>query len=267
MTNSGSKVKKPRLNQVRSIVRGLDLLRLISLHGPVNVSELAERIDLPYPSIARIAATLFQAGYLEREPETRRYRVSGLVQALAHGYQAENRLAEIARPLLIGMTQEIGWPVLVATPLGSSMIVRDSTHTMTSLTLHHYYPGFTFPMIDSACGRAYLAFCNPERRKNLLAGMESEVQPSLSHATELAQDPSHFDSILRAGFAARSRNMFTEPPGKNSSIAAPLFDEKGVCGALALVFFASTMSLDEADLQYSEIVMKAAKQISSKLAK
>lgn len=246
---------------IRSIGRGLEVLRIVSLHGPMNLKQITRVSKLPYPTVARIAATLQAERYLEREYDSKRYRVTELVQSISHGFQNDSRMVKVARPYLVEMTQSLDWPVLIATQLGDSMVVRDSTHSLTSLTLHHYFPGFTFPMIDSAAGRAYLAFCSDEKRDHNFKVLETMRGDDMSHAINLAQDTKDFDAIRKAGFATRERNSFTSPPGKNSSIAVPIFDGTKICGAIALVFFAAAMSMDEAIKRYSEKIMETAENI------
>ncbi len=258
-------VEKSDSRYIRSLARGLEMLQIVSQHGPITLSEAAEISGLPYPTVARMLTTLHIEKYIERQESTKRYHVTALVRSLAHGFQDENRLAEIARPHLVELTQEIHWPVLIATPLADQMVVRDSTHTLTSMTLHHYYPGFTFPMIDSAAGQAWLAFCSPETRKQRLEEIEAQADEELAHMIEIAKKDVKFREIRKAGFAVRERNTFTAPVGKNSVISAPIFRGDHPIGALALVYFASTHNLQEAIELYADIVMETAKKIGNEL--
>ena len=251
---------------IRSLARGLEMLKIVSQHGPITLSEATKISGLPYPTVARMLTTLHKEKYIDRQESTKRFSVTSLVGSLAHGFQDENRLVEIARPHLVKVTQEIHWPVLIATPLADQMVVRDSTHTLTSMTLHHYYPGFNFPMIDSAAGQAWLAFCSPETRERRLEEIEAHAEQEFAHMVDIAKNGVKFSEIREAGFAVRERNTFTTPVGKNSVIAAPIFRGDQPIGALALVYFASAHTLQEAVDLYAKIVVETAETIGNELS-
>ncbi len=258
-------VERSDSRYIRSLARGLEMLKIVSQHGPITLSEAAEISGLPYPTVARMLTTLHMEKYIDRQDTTKRYNVTALVRSLAHGFQDENRLVEVARPHLVELTQEVHWPALVATPLADQMVMRDSTHTLTSRTLHHYYPGFTVPMIDSAVGQAWLAFCSSEARQQRLETIEAEADEELTHMIEIAKKDIKFGEIRQAGYAVRERNTFSAPAGKNSVIAAPIFRDDVPIGALALVYFASTHSLREAIDLYADTVMETARKIGNEL--
>lgn len=44
------------------------------------------------------------------------------------------------------------------------MVIRDSTHAMTSQTFTKYFPGFAMPVADCASGKVHLAFCDQIER-------------------------------------------------------------------------------------------------------
>ena len=258
-------VEKTDSRYIRSLGRGLEMLQIVSQHGPITLSEAADISGLPYPTVARMLTTLHIEKYIDRQERTKRYSVTALVRSLAHGFQDDNKLVEVARPHLVALTQENHWPALIATPLADQMVMRDSTHTLTSRTLHHYYPGFTVPMIDSAVGQAWLAFCSAEERQQRLEEIEAQADDDMDHLIEIAKKDEKFAEIREAGYAVRERNTFSAPAGKNSVIAAPIFRGDTPIGALALVYFASTHNLQEAVDLYADVVMEKAKMIGNEI--
>ena len=258
-------VEKSDSRYIRSLARGLEMLQIVSQHGPITLSEAADKSGLPYPTVARMLTTLHAEKYIDRQESTKCYSVTALVRSLAHGFQDDNKLVEVARPHLVELTQENHWPALIATPLADQMVMRDSTHTLTSRTLHHYYPGFTVPMIDSAVGQVWLAFCSPEERQQRLEEIEAQTDHDMGHLFEIAKKDEKFAEIRETGYAVRERNTFSVPAGKNSVIAAPIFRGDQPIGALALVYFASTHSLQEAIDLYAQTVTETAKKIGDEL--
>ncbi|MBO9708277.1 MAG: helix-turn-helix domain-containing protein [Caulobacter sp.] len=250
---------------IRSVTRSLSVLRAINRAGSLSMMDIAVQSKVPYPTACRIVQTLLHEGMIEREPARKHYRPTALVQTLASGYQDFSRVTSIARPHIVALTKKHLWPMLIATRVGQSMMVRDSTHALTSLSFNNYHPGDTFPLLECASGRAYMAFATDEERAGILESID-EVGPGIDpHTLSLFQSGILFEEIRDAGYATRARNRFTSTPGKTSSIAAPIFENGLVCGALTLVFFSSAIKMDEAAGRYADDLVAAARAISDEL--
>lgn len=250
---------------IRSVTRSIAVLRAINRAGSLSMMDIAQQSKVPYPTACRIVQTLLYEGIIEREPTRKHYRPTAMVQSLSSGFQDHSRVAAVARPHIVALTKKHLWPLLVATRVGQSMMVRDSTHSLTSLSFNNYHPGDTFPLLECASGRAYMAFAEDEERAGILESIQelgTEIDP---HTLSLFTSGILLDEIRATGYAARGRNRFTSTPGKTSSIAAPLFEHGVVCGALTLVFFASAMKMDEAIRRYAEDVVSTARHISEEL--
>src|SRR3546814_19765754 len=72
-------------------------------------------------------------------------------------------------PHIAALTRDIGWPISLTTHVGSSMVIRDSTHAQTSLTFNAYYPGYAVPLLDCAATHVYLAYAREEEPESLPA--------------------------------------------------------------------------------------------------
>jgi IclR family transcriptional regulator, mhp operon transcriptional activator len=250
---------------IRSVTRSLDVLRAINRAGSLSMMDIAVQSKVPYPTACRIVQTLLYEGMIEREPTRKHYRPTALVQTLASGYKDFSRITSIARPHIVTLTKKHLWPMLIATRVGQSMMVRDSTHALTSLSFSNYHAGDTFPLLECASGRAYMAFATDEEKAGILESIQefgSEIDP---HTFSLFQSDILLEEIRTAGYATRARNRFTSTPGKTSSIAAPIFEDGLVCGALTLVFFASAIKMDDAARRYSGDLVAAARLISNEL--
>lgn len=129
---------KPRDDfSVRSIRRGLDVLQTINRSGSLRLMDISNATKLPYPTVSRIVETLVETGMIEREPSTKSYRPTALVQTLSVGYQDEHALTAIARPHIVELCQKVAWPITITTRVGNRMMVRDSTHRLTTLTFNN----------------------------------------------------------------------------------------------------------------------------------
>lgn len=252
---------------IRAISRGLAVLATVNRDGPISMMGIARAAQIPYPTACRIMQTLLHEGLVEKEPARKRYRVTSLVQTLSTGFQSEDRLVSAARNHIEKLCSDVGWPISIATRVGTRMMVRDSTHKMTSLTFSHYFPGYTLPIAECATGKVHLAFCDNEEREMILEGLEA-VETEASHmGLVLMGDDYMINKIRHDGYALQFRNVYSADPGKTSSIAVPLLDvNERLIGSLALIFFASAMKGEEAVSKYLEPMQRTAKAIIESLA-
>lgn len=239
------------------------MLRAINSAGSLSIMEISRAAKVPYATGARLVSTLVHEGMIEQEPGRKNYRPTALVQSLASGYQDHSLLGSVARRHIVELTKTHGWPVAVSTRFGMNMIVRESTHTISPYTLSTYYPGFVYPLTQSAAGLVYLAFSSERDRQLSRSDLMASDDPE-DNALGFTSDAA-LDEIRAKGFATRGRNRFTVPPGKNSAIAAPIFHNGKLCGTLALIFLASAVSMTKAVATCAQDVVDAARAVGRDL--
>lgn len=261
-TNTGGGAER---EHVRSISRGLAVLQAINRGGSLSMMQICRDAHIPYPTACRIVSTLIEEGMIEREPARKRYRPTALVRTLAVGYQDEDELIHAARPHIVALTRAVGWPVSVCTRVGHAMMVRDSTHRLTSLTLNNYAPGYTLPLTECSTGKAWLAFADSDERARALETLARLDGPAERMATLLQRDPRPLDEVRAKGYATQARNHYTATPGKTSSIAVPIMRGEQVGGAVALIFFASAMPMAKAEAQFVPLLRDVAVRTAADL--
>jgi IclR family mhp operon transcriptional activator len=249
---------------VRAIGRALTILQIINRYRSLSMMDIAKHANLPYPTVFRIVETLIEAGVIEQERGRKHYRPTQEIRSLSSGYQPEDRLADVARPYLVKLTRQVTWPITLCTRVGLTMMIRDSTYAITPLALSLYHPGYTFPILDSSSGRAYLAFCPPEEYVGIMRALEQ------ASAGSTLQSRAAIEALLAEirdrGFSTHDRTLATSEPGKNSSISAPVFECGVLVGTVTLIFFASAKPLDRAIDQYAETLVRTSCQISEELS-
>lgn len=250
---------------IRSISRAILTLKAINRQGSLSMMEISRASSVPYPTACRIVQTLLYEGLIEQEPARKRYRPTAMVMSLAHGFQHDDRLVNIARPHIVALTKKVGWPVSIAIRVGRNMMLRDSTHANTSLTFEQYYPGFTLPILDSASGKLSMAFAPEEERAMILKWMRVSQDIDLQYlkTAEMSLD---VQKIQQSGYAVQGRNHFNLTPGKTSSIAVPIFLDGQFEAAMTMVFFVSAMKLDTALANYLDDLKATAAAISHELS-
>jgi IclR family transcriptional regulator, mhp operon transcriptional activator len=250
---------------IRSLTRGIAVLQAVNRGGSLSMMEIARASAVPYPTACRIVQTLLFEGLIEQEPVRKRYRPTGLVQTLAHGFQGHAEIVQTARPYIVELTRQLLWPISLATHVGPNMVIRDSTHALTTLTFNDYFPGFSLPILDCASGLVYLAYMPEEERASILASLKRLPERVPIHTLRMIEEEGLLETIRHQGFATRGNNHFTRNPGKTSSIAVPIFEHGHVAGAMTLAFFSSAMRMDHAIAQFADPLREVALSISAEL--
>lgn len=231
---------------IRSISRAVTVLREINRHGELSVTEIAQQAGVPYPTASRIVQTLVHEGLIARANGSKRYRPTAKIVALSNGYDINASLAEIALPFMERCTLKQGWPLSLTTHVGNSMILRASTHALTSLTFNNYQPGYAVPILESAAGLIYLAHCRAEVRTAITEQLRRFGDEDTQAMVQLAMEGGLLKTVRQSGYAARSFNRFTRNPGRTSSIAVPILKDGTVHGALGMAFFSATIEISDA---------------------
>jgi IclR family mhp operon transcriptional activator len=245
---------------IRAVSRSIGVLQAINRRPQSTVMEIARDTDLPYPTVFRLIQTLLYEGLIESEPNRKRYRPTELVRTLSIGFQDKDQLAALARPHLTDLTTRVGWPVAVLARVGSRMMVKDSTHALTTQTFTNYYPGYTLPLLDCASGRCYLAFCSDTER-DIAIGCGEDMDDEQGFGKLLLREPGILAKIRTLGYATNARNALSPTPGKTSSIAIPIMADGALLACLTLIFFSNAQPMDKAIASYLGLLQETAQAI------
>ncbi len=229
---------------IRSISRGLDVLRAINLHRSLSMMSIANLCNIPYPTACRIVETLLAEQVIERESTRKRYRPTAQVKALSVGYQDANELAEISRPHITKLTREFRWPISVCRRVGMSMMICESTHAIAPFTLNMYHPGYTMPILGSSSGKVYLAFSDAEDRETILRQLRDISPGSANRIIDGLE--AELEAIRARGYSTYDRLRHTANPGKTSAISLAVHANGAITGTVTLAFFCSTLTMAKA---------------------
>jgi IclR family transcriptional regulator, mhp operon transcriptional activator len=226
---------------IRALNRGLEVLAELNRRERAPIHTLSSAVRLPRTTTFRILETLRLAGFVERDPRDDCYRPTVQVRSLADGFDDEAMIAHIAKAYLPAIAKEIVWPMDIATPAGTAMLVRETS--ASPLALEPNGTGEMLPMLTSAAGRAYLAFSKATVREALLDSLVHAGAPE----ERLARDRPQIERILQEsraqgfGLSQRARRISQEV-----SLALPLRAAERVLGALTVRFAATAVPLRNA---------------------
>lgn len=178
---------KPAKTGVQSVERAFSLLELIAdAGGRSTLSELAERADLPMPTIHRLLRTLVNLGCARQLPD-RGYALGPTLMRL--GDLAGRQLGDIVRPHLRTLVTTLGETANIAVLDGDMMVYAaqvPSSHSMRMFTEvgRRVHPSAT------GVGKAVLPSLEESRVAQIIhsSGMPELTQNSITDFAELQEE-------------------------------------------------------------------------------
>src|SRR5712671_1849663 len=253
-------IERESTRPIRALNRGLEVLTQLNRLERAPINTLAGAVRLPRTTTYRILETLRLAGYVVRDPHDDCYRPTIMVRALSDGFDDQAMVAHIAKPHLAALGAQIVWPVAIATPSGASMMIRETTDRQSPLALEQYSAGVRVPMLASAAGRAYLAFCPAQQRDALLELLARSSLPE----DRLARNRIEVERLLNEtrtqgfGMAHRARRVSEE-----TSLAIPVRAKDRILATVTVRHAATAVPLRTAIDQFLPKMREVAQKIEA----
>jgi IclR family mhp operon transcriptional activator len=244
---------------MRSLARGLAVLRHLNEYGACTVVQIANLVGLSRPAVYRALEELCRAGYVRKSDTNTSYEITHLVRSLANGFSEEAWIREIAAPVLRELQRRIIWPADLATLYDGAMYLSETTRVHSPLTIDRASAGLRLPLLLSATGRAYLAFCPVSERKSLLARLARSSEPLDVKARESKWVNSMLRTVLDNGYGHR----FGEFMPETGAIALPITYRDRVMACLNITFIASALTPEQAAERHLPYMRESVRMIEA----
>ncbi|PCH93815.1 MAG: transcriptional regulator [Rhodobacteraceae bacterium] len=247
---------------VRALMRGLDILRYINTNGAAKPAQIAQETGIPRPTVYRLLETLEEAGYVYYSASSNRVRVTRLAASLGDGFAMTSRMCQIAAPLFAQYSPKIIWPLDVTVYDNAAMVIQETTHGRSPLSIDHGMVGYRLPMLRTSAGRCYLGLCPAEERDLILEHLRRLNDPLDMPFFA----PEFLDRMLQEvqerGIAMRDAAEFRP---KTSSIALPIWSSGLLVGCLSMIWVKQAMPLSEVLHSYEAPLREITQRISQEL--
>jgi IclR family mhp operon transcriptional activator len=243
--------------EIKSLKKALRALTFLNCHGESTVTEVALAIGVPRTTSYRLLETLASEGYVEKQAHSHIYRLTSMVQKLSSGFGESDLVVEVAKPLINRFGSTVRWPLAMATPQGSDMMVRVATDHDTPLAIDRYFIGFRVSMLHAPAGLCYLAYCDPDRSASLLELLKPAEIPEGERAW-LSNLEFTLDRIRRCGFCHIRFAQYRE-----GGLAVPLFADGKVVGGIVMRYMKASIKAQQLEDHYVPILLKLASAIST----
>ncbi|MEV7607396.1 IclR family transcriptional regulator [Paenarthrobacter sp. NPDC089322] len=241
------------------IVNAIAVLKSFSADEPLlGVTEIAGRVGLHKSTVSRILATLEQEGLVERDVDSRRFRLGLGMIAMAGPLLAELEERRVAYPVLRELTERTGeTSALMVWNGNESMCVEQipSRHQVK-----HLAPlGARYNQALSSSVQVFLAAEDQDRVRKLLRS-GSITLPGLDDVAAESYLQRLRESLLR-GWAAN----FGETSMDEVGIAAPVFGYRGDIVASVLIAAPKFRVSEDTLASLGEACREAAAKVTTRL--
>ncbi len=238
---------------VRALVRGLDILRHVNRVGVCTPAEIARDVGIPRPTVYRLLETLEEQGYVALSPTSNRVRVTRLAAALGDGFAVNSKICQVAGPVLTAAAGQVVWPVDLTVLENAAMVVQETTHARSPLSIDRGMTGYRLPMLRSSAGRCYLGLCPEAEREAILDQIRRLDDP---YDAPFLVEPilrRMLDETVKRQLGTR---LGTEFQPKTSSFAVPIWSDNRIVACLSVIWTRGALTLSSA-LQSLEAQMRA----------
>ncbi len=243
--------------QIESILRGLQVLSLFNHHTPtLSLTEIKNAAGLNKTTAFRIVSTLESAGYLKRDPETKRYRPGLKVLQLGFAAISSLEFRQVARPYLRQLSEAANETASLSVLDGMEVVYVDRVRQQQIVGVLLGI-GSRIPAQCASMGKVMLANLPPANLEVLLS---QPLQPCTPHSlTDRGALEAEFDRVRTQGYALNDEELEIGL----RAVAAPIWDHtNSVVAAINVSGSARTISFQRLIEELAPSVSETARQIS-----
>ncbi|MET4097202.1 IclR family transcriptional regulator [Arthrobacter sp. UYCu712] len=253
---------KPAKEDARTDMVGKALGLLVLLGDEprgASAADLSRRAELPFSTTYRLLGSLTRDGFVDYEPDGRRYHLGLRVFQLGQRVSNHHGFAGTALPILRRVTEETGEATILS--------VRDGVHHLTVNKVDGPQtfrvtsdPGYLGALHTTSVGKALVAFADDDTRAELVEGLELEPLTGLS-ITDRGAFREEIELVRRRGYAT----MDEENELGMRAVAVPVCNSQGnAFASLATAVPVFRMSM-EALVALVPLLQSAAAELSARL--
>lgn len=201
-----------------TLAKGIAILECFSAQKPtLNTSDLSALTGLKRPTVARLASTLAELGYLSRDADG--FRLSLRPLALLHPVLASLSVRQLARPMMQELASDLRGTVSIGALDGCNLIYVE---TARSGDTGPHLPdiGSSVPVLRTALGRALFYMQDPLERAALEKRFARETPDLWKQMRRALMD--NLESCERRGFTVAYGDLIPQ----TYAVGAPLFRDQ-----------------------------------------
>ena len=254
------RVQKVSGDKCSAALRSLNILQAVAqATAPLTARDLALRLNLPHPTVHRLAVHLEKFGYLQREPGSKRFIGGRELRKLALDGLINSSSRADRHSILQALVDRVEETCNVTVLDGNEVTYLDRVELHWPLRTH-LQAGSRVPIHCGASGKVFLSFMPADKRKRLLM-----AAPLRRWTDRTVIDPkrilSELNQVRKSKIGVDDQEFM---PGL-IGIAVPVFDSRGrVCATVSMHAPTVRWTL-EAVLKTAPVLTAAASDIAHTL--
>jgi len=224
-----------------------------------TAADISRRAELPFSTTYRLLGSLTRDGFVDYEPDGRRYHLGLRIFQLGQRVSNHHGFAGTAMPILRRVTEQTGEATILS--------VRDGLHHLTVSKVDGPQtfrvtsdPGHLGSLSTTAVGKALVAFAEDGEREELLGELPLEELTGKS-ITDRDAFRAEIEKVRRQGYAV----MDEENEAGMRAVAVPLLNDQGLAFAsLATAVPVFRLGLDEL-IAHVPLLQEAAAELAARL--
>jgi DNA-binding IclR family transcriptional regulator len=243
----------------QTVERALQMLDVLaSSRGGLRLSDLSHEMRLNISTTSRVLGALDRFGYVQRDPDTGRYRLGYRLLQLSQIVLEQSPLPEMANPVLAQLMEETGET--------ATLCIRHDDHAIVIARVECANPlrsvaqiGHAGPLYCTGHGKVMLAHMPEEETERILAvGMPGLTPLTITDPGRMAEE---LGRVRAQGYAVDNGERDPELV----SVVGPVWDAAGRVAATCGVSGSSQRIRAELVPALAATVMAAAATLSSRL--
>lgn len=236
-----------------TLLRGIAIMSAVAnAPQPLSISDLVNILELPKPTVHRIASQLEEENYLQRNPSDKRFEVGSKLKELSTDILSNASTGAPRRAILEALSNEIGETCNCTMLDGNRTVYFDRVECNWPIKIN-LHPGSRLPLHATASGKLFLAYMKKNSRKRILeaAPLASSTKHTITSDKALNEQLKE----IKKHEIAYDNEEFIDGM---IAIAVPVFDhKKQICFTVA-VHAPTTRQTMESLSQFIPSLRKAA---------
>ncbi len=209
-----------KAEKLNSIEKALEILLCFTPYNrELGTGEIGQRLGLHKATASRILRTLVERGFLQQDPETKKFSLGPALADLARAYNHSLglNLVHLAKKSIDDLRDELGETVVLEIMSGSSTVIAYVAEGPQKVRIAGTV-GDRLPVHAAAGAKAILAFSSPDLVDRLINGRLPALTPNT--ITDPAAYRRQLARIRRQGYSVDREEIDV---GINA-VGAPVFD-------------------------------------------
>jgi len=245
--------------QIKSIVKAFRLMELLVTKNEFQLAELCQLLQSPKTTIHRMLLTLESLGYVQQNPQSLGYMASIKIFDLGGKVVQNLNFIEIARPLMIRLSEKSGETINLGVLDGLDIICIDKIESKYHLKLDQPI-GSRAKAYHTAMGKAILAYLSEEERGRLFSkhSISPGASKSLKAVSAIEED---LQRVREQGYSVDDEEYIVGV----RCVGAPIFDHNSKVAA-GLSIAGPALRIKEKNIEsLAKLVTEAATSMSNRL--